>query len=297
MQHNGKLLLRVLCCEDIADVLSDVTLIWIGISWDSLIHCWRTRNVRLDDMMGVMTLFEDDQGGCNPPWWPEPSSRSCSVQIKGYSVDVVVSCVLRNVHLVRLYLMGVTAVAGVMVSVATLTHLGRGGGDRLEHSGWLPIVMQWAGLMAPTMSAWLPTVVFFYSGEPTPGRASDVPGYLRMTSPVSPHRPEGPLLFPGLETPTLEEQGSLDILRAYDILILENAADLMQLALPLVPLPGDLQILADTALGQRPVSAPLSPRPGPNSSIVPPMPDLLQEGPFDPYCTPADTLPVPHDLL
>ena len=88
-QHNWKLLLRVLFCEDIAGVLSDVALIVTSISWDSLIHCWRTGNVRLDDMMGVMTLFEDDQGGYNPPWWPEPSSCSFSVWIKGYSVDVV----------------------------------------------------------------------------------------------------------------------------------------------------------------------------------------------------------------
>ena len=100
-QHNGKLLLRVLFCEYIAGVLSDVALIGIGISWDSLIHCWRTGNVRLDDMMEVMTLFEDYQGGYNPPWWPAPSSCSCSIWIKGYSVDVVVSCVLCNVHLVR----------------------------------------------------------------------------------------------------------------------------------------------------------------------------------------------------
>ena len=36
-----------------------MALIGINISWDSLIHCWRTGNVRLDDMMGVMTLIED----------------------------------------------------------------------------------------------------------------------------------------------------------------------------------------------------------------------------------------------
>ena len=59
--------------------------------------------------------------------------------------------------------MGVTAVAGV----ATLTHPpgGGGGGDHLEGSGWLQIVMLWAGLMAPPMSAWLCTVVLFWSGE------------------------------------------------------------------------------------------------------------------------------------
>ena len=38
-------------------------------------------------------------------------------------------------------------------------------GDRLERSGWLPIVMQWARLMTPPMSAWLRTVVLFWSGE------------------------------------------------------------------------------------------------------------------------------------
>ena len=116
------------------------------------------------------------------------------------------------------------------------------------------------------------------------------------------------MLFLGLETPTLEEPGSLDNLLAYDISILDNAADLTQLALLLVPLPGDLQLLADTTLGQRPVSTPLPPRPGPSSLIVPPMPDLSLEGPFDLYCAPADTgnphdsdghagLPVSHDLL
>ena len=60
-------------------------------------------------MMGVATLFEDDQGGHSPPWWPGPSSFLCNVQIKDYPVDVVVSYVLHNVHLVRLYMMGVTA--------------------------------------------------------------------------------------------------------------------------------------------------------------------------------------------
>ena len=67
-QHNGELLLKVLFCEDIAGVLSDVALTGIGIFWDFLINCWRIGNVRCDDMMGVMTLFEDDQGGYDPPW-------------------------------------------------------------------------------------------------------------------------------------------------------------------------------------------------------------------------------------
>ena len=104
-----------------------------------------------------------------------------------------------------------------------------------------------------------------------------------MTSPVTPQRP---LLLDGLETPTLGGPGSLDSLLAYNISLLENATDL---APPLVPLPGDLQLLADTALEQRLELTPLSPRPGPSSSIVPPMPDLSWDGPFDPYCAPADT--------
>ena len=69
-------------------------------------------------MMGIMTLFDDDHSGYSPPWWPRPSSCLCSVLIKDYSVDVVISYLFPNVHLVRLYMMGVTVVAGVMISVA-----------------------------------------------------------------------------------------------------------------------------------------------------------------------------------
>ena len=136
--------------------------IGIGRFWDSLIHCWRIGNVRCDDMMGVMTLFDYDHSGNNPPWWPGLLSCLCNVLIKDYSVDVVVSYLFRNVHLARLYMMGVTAVAGVMISVAMLTHLG---GDRLERYWWLLIVVQWAGLLAPPMSMRLLSVVFFWSGE------------------------------------------------------------------------------------------------------------------------------------
>ena len=68
---------------------------------------------------------------------------------------------------------------------------------------------------------------------PTHGRASDVPGYLPMTSPISPQRLKGPLSLLGLDTPALEEPGSLDSLLDKDNSILDNAADLTQLALPL----------------------------------------------------------------
>ena len=97
---------------------------------------------------------------------------------------------------------------------------------------------------------------------PTSRRSSDVLGYLPMTSPVTPQRPEGPLSLLGSGTRTLGEPGSLDSLLAYDNLILDGAADLTQLALPLVPLPGDLQLLAETALGQLPASTHLSLQPG-----------------------------------
>ena len=124
---------------------------------------------------------------------------------------------------------------------------------------------------------------------PTSGRSSDAPGYLPMTLPVTPQCPEGPLSLLGLGTPTLGERGSLDSLLAYDISILNSAADLTQLALPLVPLSGDLQLLAKAALGQLPVLTHPSPQPGPSATIVPPTPDRSQEGPFDPYSAPADT--------
>ena len=95
-----------------------------------------------------------------------------------------------------------------------------------------------------------------------PRQSPDAPGYFPMTSPVTPQRPEGSVSLLGSETPTLWEPGSLDSLLAYDISILDSAADLTQLALPLVPLPGDLQLLVETALSQLPVSTHLSPLPG-----------------------------------
>ena len=58
-QHHGKCLLRSLFCEEMAGVLSDEMLIGIVIPWDSLIHCWKIGNGRLDDMMEVITLVQD----------------------------------------------------------------------------------------------------------------------------------------------------------------------------------------------------------------------------------------------
>ena len=124
------------------------------------------------------------------------------------------------------------------------------------------------------------------SGQELPKsrRCSDALRYLPMTSPVTPQRPEAPLSLLGSGTPALGEPGFLDSFLAYNISILDDAANLMQLAL--VSLPGDLHLLAETALGQRPVSTP-------RSSIVPPTPDLSREGPFDPYCTLAGTGDIP----
>ena len=141
---------------------SDELLIGVAIPWDSLIYCWKIGNGGFEHMMEVITFVQDKKVGNSTSWWPEHSSGSYSIQIKGYFIDVAVSCVLRDVHSARLYVMGVTAVAGTRVSVATLTHLG---GGRMECTGWLPMVTQWAGRMAPLMSVWLCTVVFFWSGE------------------------------------------------------------------------------------------------------------------------------------
>ena len=42
-------------------------------------------------MMEVITLSQDQKVGYNTPWWPEHSSGSYSVRIKGYLIDVAVS--------------------------------------------------------------------------------------------------------------------------------------------------------------------------------------------------------------
>ena len=57
----------------------------------------------------------------------------------------------------------VTAAEGSVIPMTTLSHLG-GGGGRCERSGWLLVVLQWAGFMVPPMSVHWHTVVFFWSG-------------------------------------------------------------------------------------------------------------------------------------
>ena len=49
------------CCQGFC--FDHMVSIGIGRLWDPLIHCWRIGNVGCDDMMGVMTLFDDDLGG------------------------------------------------------------------------------------------------------------------------------------------------------------------------------------------------------------------------------------------
>ena len=69
--------------------------------------------------------------------------------------------------------------------------------------------------------------------------------------------------------------------------LLDRDADLSLLAVPLLPLPDDSQLLPDTALERHPVSAGRLSPPEPRSPVVPPPRDLSREGPFDVSC--ADT--------
>ena len=71
-----------------------------------------------------------------------------------------------------------------------------------------------------------------------------------------------PLLGP--ESLPLGAPASLDSLLAYDITLLDRDADLSLVAVPLLPLPDDSQLLPDTALERHPVSAgrPSPPKPG-----------------------------------
>ena len=65
-------------------------------------------------------------------------------------------------------------------------------------------------------------------------------------------------------------------------------ADLSLLAVPLLPLPDDFQLLPDTALERHPVSAGRPSPPFPSPVVSPPR-DLSREGLFDAYYAPSDT--------
>ena len=94
-------------------------------------------------------------------------------------------------------------------------------------------------------------------------RSPDTSYYVPVTSPVTPLSSEGvlPLLDP--ESLSLGATASLDSLLENDIIFLDRDVDLSLLAVPLLPLPDDLQLLPDIALERRPVSdsRPLPPEP------------------------------------
>ena len=80
---------------------------------------------------------------------------------------------------------------------------------------------------------------------PTYEQCPGVQGYLPVTSPVTPRLTDDPLprLVPECFMPG--PPGSLEDFLAYDVSLLDSAADLPQLAIPLLPLPGDLHIFPD----------------------------------------------------
>ena len=84
--------------------------------------------------------------------------------ITGPRANAIVWCLFRAVHSVRFctlaVMIDVTAAEGSVIPMTTLSHLG---GVRFEHSGWLLVVSQWAGLMVPLISVHWHTVVFFWS--------------------------------------------------------------------------------------------------------------------------------------
>ena len=83
-------------------------------------------------------------------------------------------------------------------------------------------------------------------------QSPDMSYYVSATSPVTPLSSELPLLDP--ESLPLRAPASLDRLVTNDITLLDHDADLSLLAVPLLPLPDDRQLLPDIALERRPVS-------------------------------------------
>ena len=152
--------------EDNAVGPSGVTTMGINGLGVPLSDCWNIWGIGCFDGMEVMSLSGNAPGGYGPPGIPGLSSCLCLVMIRDSGVDGVVWCLSCDVHSVRFYTLAtidVTAVAGNMVSMTTLSHLG-GGGGRMERSEWPLIVWQWAGLMAPPTSVRWHTAVLFWSG-------------------------------------------------------------------------------------------------------------------------------------
>ena len=71
-------------------------------------------------------------------------------------------------------------------------------------------------------------------------KSPDTLYYLPATSPVTPPFSEGSLPLLGPESFPLGAPASMDSLLAYDITLQDSDANLLQLAVPLLPLSGDL---------------------------------------------------------
>ena len=117
----------------------------------------------------------------------------------------------------------------------------------------------------------------------------DTSYYFTATSPVTPPFSEGTLPLLGPASHPREAPASLDSFLVYDITFLDCDADLLQHAVPLLPLSGDLQLLPDTALERHPVSARHPSPPEASSLVIYPPRDLSREGPFDDSCAASDT--------
>ena len=98
---------------------------------------------------------------------------------------------------------------------------------------------------------------------PVHGQSPDTSYYVPATSLVTPPFSEGLLDFLPLGAPA-----SLDSLLTNDITLLGRDADLLLLAVHLLPLPDNFQLLPDTALERHPVSAGLPSPPEPCSLVI-----------------------------
>ena len=101
--------------------------------------------------MEVTTLVGRASRICLQPWLPGLSSCVRIGVIQGLRVCAIIWYLFQAIQLVCVCtlaaMMDVTAAdAGSEIPRTTLSHLG---GGRSELSGWLLVVSQWAGVMAP----------------------------------------------------------------------------------------------------------------------------------------------------